>query len=59
MHDNEASRIEEKFAHLSKTYLVAGEDKNVEDDLSSEHSLHKRVIVILGSCKVFDVLPFT
>jgi len=41
MHNNEASRVDEKLAHLSKSYLVAGKDKNVEDDLSSKHSLHK------------------
>jgi len=59
MHNDEASRVDEKLAHLSKSYLVAGKDKNVEGDLSSKNSLHKWVIVILSTCKIFDIFAFT
>lgn len=59
MHDEIASRGDEKVTHLCEPYLIEGKYKNVKDDVPSHHSFRKRVIVVFGSSKVLDVLTLT
>ena len=59
MHDGESSRGKEEVTHLSKSHFIASEDKDVENDLLGHHSFDEGIVVVFGTCEIFDVLTST
>lgn len=57
MHNHKAACRGEQLAHLSESYFVTGEDKDVKDDVLGNSALDEGVIVLLGAGEVFYVLP--
>ena len=56
MHDYKTSRCDEKVAHLWETYLVAGEDEHIQNNISGYDSFGERIVIIFGRSKIFDIL---
>ena len=56
MHDHKTSGGDEKVAHLWETYLVAGEDEDIQNDISGYDSFSERIIIIFGRSKIFYIL---
>jgi hypothetical protein len=59
MHDHESSRTDEKFTHLSEPDFIEGEDENIKHYVFIHDSLDEGIVVVFGTCEIFDVLTST